>query len=219
VAYVPGMKTDQFDGYLIQGRVDHCRRYIEAGGDPDKGIAHFLTHDDYLLEPLWGPAIKRRIDGFKALGIKTLVAADYSTWGTWPLMKHLYNYYRSNIVNNDLQSQGFHMVCHPNFTSHKLVELSAEMWEGPCETVLIDAIHSQSKHRDAFVRQYQEAWQHLHDYWPDSDFAVWGRYPRVMNYYSFLGDRAFYVPSFVAMRARYINAVQARVKQRKATGG
>lgn len=215
IAYVPGMRVDTHDAYLIQGRVDHVRRFIEAGGDPDKAIAHFLTHDDYLLEPLWGPALIRRIEGFKALGCHKVVAPDFSTWGVWPVLVHLQNYYKSNRVCHDFLDHGFSIVCHPNFTHPKLEEFSASLWEGPCPTVLVDAIHSQSGARDAFFSAFLSCIDRFGRQRPDASLAIWGRYRRVMAHYASLHNRTFFVPSFVAMRAEYISAVQAAVKRRK----
>lgn len=215
IAYVPGMRVDTHDAYLIQGRVDHVRRYVEAGGDPDKAFCHFLTHDDYLLQPLWGPALIRRIEGFKALGVDKIIAPDFSTWGSWPVVVHMDMYYRSNRVCQDFLANDFKIVCHPNFTHPKLEEFSACMWAGPCPTVLIDAIHSQSGAKDAFFKIFTGCVERFGQAHPDSEMAIWGRYPKVMVNYGSLHNRAFFVPSFVAMRAEYIKQVQAAVKRRK----
>lgn len=214
IAYVPGMRTDIAPAYLIQGRVDHVRRFYDAGGDPAKAICHFLTHDDYLLEPLWGPALQRRIEGFARFGVDKIVAPDYSTWGDWPLPVHIHNYYRSNVVAQDFLQMGYHIVAHPNFTHPKLFELSRDMWTGPMPTVLFDCVHSFSGERDAFMRMMIEAFDRFIE--PlDTTVALWGRYPEVQSQFASLHKPTFFVPSFVAMRAEYINAVQQRVRQRK----
>lgn len=158
IAWIPGMRTDIADWYLILNHFGDLNRFVNAGGDVSKVIVHFLSYDGGRIEPLWGTnGFERWTRKLKDFGITKLISPDFSSWANYPIILQLYNYYRSALVTNDLYKAGFEVVPNVCWSSTETFDVSVGLW-GKKDTVLVDANHiSKDKFvQDKFINSFTQ---------------------------------------------------------------
>ncbi len=172
--WIPGVRVDVADWYLILYHTGDLRRYGEAGGDYSKVIVHFLTHDAGVIEPLWGNKLSTRIRFLLDLGITHIIAPDFSAWALLPLAVQLYEHYRSMVVTHDLCQAGFTVIPNVCWSSPQLREINLTSWNlEDQQTILVDANHTGRKYLKADQRLFWDGARQLQECLIPDRTCVW----------------------------------------------
>lgn len=140
--WIPGMKaTGTSDYYFVLMNSD-IGAHLKAGGDPSRVLAHYLTYDAGVIAPLWGKdSFLERVGRMKAMGLKYLVAPDFSSWANMPVIAQLHNYYKSMVVSCDLVQAGFEVIPNICWSAPQIAHLSIGMWPPSPPTAVVDGAH------------------------------------------------------------------------------
>jgi hypothetical protein len=148
MAYMPGMKATGagIDWYFIQWHTGNIRNYIASGGDMNKAIIHHLSYDNGVINPLWGgESFHKRAARMKELGVRYVLAADFSSWANYAVALQLYNYYRSAVVACDFAQAGFQVIPLVCWSAPQIATISILQWPEKCPTVVVDCCHIGTK--------------------------------------------------------------------------
>lgn len=200
VAWLPGMKASgTADWYFITMHTGDIKRYAAAGGDMQRAVIHHLTYDSGVINPLWGShSFKKRVERMKSLGIKNVVAPDFSSWADFPVAVQLHNYYRSLVVACDFVLAGFKVLPLVCWSAPQIAHISIKAWPTNASTICVDATHlntvTSSFNQELFWHGARELKQSL-EYgslylWANSENVV-RRWQREIGSAGWIPSRAF----------------------------
>jgi len=199
-AWLPGMKTDQYDWHFITWHTGDINRYKLAGGDPERMIIHHLTYDSGIIDPLWGTeTFKKRCDRMREFGVKYIVAPDFSAWADMPLVLQLYNTYKSAVVAVDLIKAGFEVVAHTYWSAPQIhgVQLSTV---SAAKMVLVDACHIKTGLSDFNAQMFWAGAKEMISRLPDVRVLLWCAADVTMQEWKArIGENVQWVPSRTRM--------------------
>jgi hypothetical protein len=213
-AWLPGMRVDRFDWHLIIYNSGDVRRYLEAGGAPEKAILHFLSWDAGIIDPWWGKGtFFERVDRIRGWGISKLVSIDFSAWAHMPLVAQAYNYYKSAVVNSDLVKAGFSVIPNVQWSRPSLHGMVFSFW-GHRDFVLIDCNHNISTPEN--VRLFWAGAERMLDTLAPRTLWLWGG-PKASLEGMVRRARARNIPNvlIVPSRAKALSAL-CRVRKERA---
>ena len=217
IPWIPGMRTNIADAYLMTWHSGDLRRYYEAGGKKEKLIVHFLSYDTGVIAPLWGDSFHKRVDRMKEFKCKTIVSPDFSSWADMPLPLQIFNYYKSNVVTRDLLKAGFEVIPNLCWSHPKLIEFSVSQW-GAHTDALIDVNHDWFTGDSVWADVFLKGLRYYHDLHPTTRLAVYCNTPDALAAVKRIHPSAFWV----ATRAKALMQLQrvgkriAKAKQAKA---
>lgn len=142
IGWCPGIKVDApgVDWYIIQWHTGNIRHYLSKGGDPKKMIVHFLSHDEGVIDPMWG-GLDDRVKRMREFGVHTLIGVDFSAWADSPIAFQIFCIYKTAIVNRDLARHGFKLIPQPNWSVPQIHHLQMDFWPAEAKYWLVDGHH------------------------------------------------------------------------------
>lgn len=175
LVWLNGVDVSVADWYLVEWSPYHIRRYQEAGGDMTKLVVHFFSYDG-AFEALYGAdSFHKRVTKMNELGVKRVIAPEFSTSFDMPMAHRIFAIYRGAVVARDLVRAGFEVIPFPwPGGSRNMWSTSQSVFPADSPLVALDAGHlGRRMNGGEIFKRYLEYFRRQLDYFKSARFWVY----------------------------------------------